>query len=212
MKKRFWTPEELQTLKELYPDTLTQVIADKINHPIKAVYRKAYDLGLSKSEAFRKSETSGRIQKLASFGDKFRFKKGHVPFNKGLNLEDYTLPEFIMKFRRSQFPKGNKPANYREIGSVRIDKDGYAMIKVKDGLRGWRLLHQVNWEKAFGPIPKGLSVTFKDGDRKNFEPTNLVLRTRAELMICNSIQQWPEEIQTAMRSLSKLEKAISDRP
>lgn len=34
-------------------------------------------------------------------------------------------------------------------------------------------LHHVLWSEKFGPVPDGHQVTFKDGDSRNFEITNL---------------------------------------
>jgi len=36
-----------------------------------------------------------------------------------------------------------------------------------------KLLHHVLWIEAFGPIPAGHQVFFKDGDKTNFALSNL---------------------------------------
>lgn len=105
-----------------------------------------------------------------------QFKKGHTPHNKGKKGEGGWEP--------TQFKKGNIPVNYRPIGSERVTKDGYVEIKVADPNK-WRLKHQVIWEEANGPIPKGYAVIFGDGNPQNLDPNNLILVSRQQLLILN---------------------------
>ena len=42
------------------------------------------------------------------------------------------------------------------------------------------------WEQRHGrPVPDGHLVLFADGDRRNFDPANLLLVSRAELAVMN---------------------------
>lgn len=74
---------------------------------------------------------------------------------------------------------GGKPS--KPVGSERNGKDGYIMVKVKEWpdvpqtKDNWRFKHWVEWERANGkPVPEGWTVFFADGDKRNFDPGNLV--------------------------------------
>lgn len=108
-----------------------------------------------------------------------QFKKGHVPFNKG--------KKGLGGWEPTQFKKGSKPANWVPIGSERINGDGYVDIKVEDGKlqKNWKGKHILTWEAANGPVPKGNVVIFGDRNRRNFEPDNLILISRKQLVRLN---------------------------
>ena len=85
-RSRFtWTPERVQALRELYPDNTAEAVAEQMGGTAKSIYYKAHALGLTKSEAFKASEQSGRILR----GQKdprmtaTQFKAGHTTWNKG---------------------------------------------------------------------------------------------------------------------------------
>src|SRR5690606_8753843 len=107
-----------------------------------------------------------------------RFKKGHVPWNKGLK-------GINTGGKAGWFKKGHRPHNYKPIGSERIDKnDGYVLVKVQDyGLyqERWRFKHVVLWEKVHGKVPKDHVIAFLNGDKTDIRIDNLVLLSRAEL-------------------------------
>ena len=42
-------------------------------------------------------------------------------------------PEQYEKCKATMFKKGNVPAIARDIGSERIDKNGYILVKIQDG-------------------------------------------------------------------------------
>lgn len=109
-----------------------------------------------------------------------RFKKGHIPANKG------THPPTVGRMAETQFKKGGLPPNTKPIGYERVTKDGYIEVKIK--MRpshpscndNFVLKHRLVWEQANGPIPKGCKITFLDGDKKNCSLENLALVTEAE--------------------------------
>lgn len=113
-----------------------------------------------------------------------RFQKGHTPVNKGKKWDDYLTKEQQEKLKETMFKKGHRPANYRSVGSERINCYGYVELKVKDP-DVWRLKHQVIYEEKFGPIPKGFKIIFKDKNRLNLDIENLVLVSNSEEFILN---------------------------
>ena len=114
-----------------------------------------------------------------------RFKKGNIPANKG--KKGYMNPEQYEKCKATMFKKGNIPPNRREIGSERIDKNGYIEIKIQDGKlnKNWIKKHRYIYEQTNGKIPKGHKVIFADGNNRNFDINNLILVTNAEELIMN---------------------------
>jgi hypothetical protein len=105
-----------------------------------------------------------------------RIKPGNVPFNKGIKGMGGWEP--------TQFKKGNRPVNYRPIGSERVNVDDYVEVKIADPNK-WRGKHIVVWEQHNGPLSKGYAVIFGDGDRRNFELNNLIRVSRQQLLILN---------------------------
>ena len=104
------------------------------------------------------------------------FKKNSMPWNKG--LRGYIGPN------RTSFKKGQVPINYRQVGSERINVDGYIEIKVEDP-RTWKLKHRVVYEQHFGKIPDGHTVIFADGNKMNVDIDNLLLVSRKQLLMLN---------------------------
>lgn len=113
-----------------------------------------------------------------------QFKKGYESWNKGKKWDDYMSEEAQERSRKTTFKKGNIPSNHREVGSERITKDGYIEIKIKEPNK-WQLKHRYIYEKKYGKIPKGYNLIFLDGNRQNFELSNLKLVSKAEDLIMN---------------------------
>jgi len=100
----------------------------------------------------------------------------------------------------------------------REEKDGYVLVKIgkRDPHTGfptrWKAKHVVIWEQTHGPVPEGMAVVFKDGDKLNCDPDNLMLVSRAELLRLNHYhyREMPDDIKPSVLAMSKLEvKAFS---
>ena len=104
-----------------------------------------------------------------------KFKKGQISHNKG---------KYCRYSPKSEFKKGNRPYNYKPLGTISIKGDGYLWKKIADPNK-WRQLHLLIWEQAHGPVPKGHIVVFGDGDKRNVTLKNLLLVTRAQLLRLN---------------------------
>ena len=188
-----WTPEQVSLLIELYPDTLTSDIAEKLGKGLSAVRNKAHNLGLKKSKEFISNngkKASSHPNVIAS-----QYQKGRTPENKGKKQTEFMSAEGIEKTKATRFKKGQLPHNTRQIGAERIcSKDGYIYIKTE--LRGrFKLKHRVIWEQHHGKIPKGYNIQFKDGNRKNCHIENLYIIPRNEQVLQNSILNLPPELQ-----------------
>lgn len=113
-----------------------------------------------------------------------RFKKGHVPKNKGRKMS----PEQYDKCKATMFHKGNVPENHMEIGEYTHTSDGYLVQKIKETgsqLERFEFVHHRVWEQHNGPVPEGKIVSFLDGNKDNCDIKNLVLLERAENLELN---------------------------
>ena len=127
------------------------------------------NLGLNQIKAFKKNN------KLSS-GLDGRFKPGTEPLNKGT--------KGLTGANSTSFKKGTKPHNYKPVGYERVNGAGYVVIKIAAPNK-WRGKHQLIWEEANGPIPKGHVIVFGDGNRRNFELNNLILVSQKQLFYMN---------------------------
>lgn len=153
-----WTTQEEQLLMELYPNHTNQEIALEIGRSVFAIKNRAVKIGLHKSKVHLESR-AGRIE------------KGATSWNKG------AKGLCIKGSEKSWFKKGNKPYNYKPVGSTRCINKGYTEIKIADPNR-WQFLHRHIWEKAFGQLSRHEVVVFKDGDKTNIQLDNLEKVTR----------------------------------
>ena len=94
--------------------------------------------------------------------------------------------EIKKKLKATQFRKGDRPANEMPVGAIVVNSYGYKLRKKQ--MQGtqwerWEFLHRAVWEEQFGPVPDGMVVTFKDGNRLNCEISNLMLATKGEMAV-----------------------------
>lgn len=211
MKRRFWTDEEIEVLRERYADTPTREIAQQLGRTETSTYQKALNLGLRKSEQYLSSEAACRLD--GEVGAACRFEKGHAPHNKG--KKGWKAGG---RAKETQFKAGHRggkaAALYQPIGSERLTKDGYLQRKVNDEMpfqKRWKMVHNLEWEKHNGPIPKGHIVTFRNGNKRDFSPENLELISRAENMRRNTIHRYPPELKQTIRLVGKLRRTISEK-
>ena len=132
-------------------------------------------------------------------GNSGSFKKGHVPWNKGI--------KGCFGARRTSFKKGNLPHNTREMYSERLSKEGYVEIKI--GINKWISKHRYIWEQHHKKeVPKGKVVIFLDGNNRNFEIENLNLISRGALLILNRRYRHITKDRELMRSCVDLSELI----
>lgn len=190
--RKFWTTQEIETLRRLYPDCKTITLELIFKRKASIISQKASTIGIHKSEGYRNSPLSGRISKTNDIGLGTRFTNLSPGWNKGLKQKDYMSPEMIERTARTRFKKGQNPHNTVAIGHERISRDGYLEVKINhfktNGKNdNFEAKHRILYVEHFGPIPKGMNVEFLDGNKMNLELSNLVLRTRKENLLKNTM-------------------------
>jgi hypothetical protein len=194
-----WNPEQAEFLREGYRRLTVPELTIALNTHFSINKRPR------QVEAFLKNRRilSGRTG---------RYPKGSVPMNKG--TKGLTGPN------RTSFKKGNVPPNRKPLGSERIDsKDGYTLLKVAelDPYTGYptrfKLKHVHIWEKINGPVPDGMCLAFRDGNKENCVIENLMPVSRTELLLLNQhgYRETPAELKPSIFAIAKLEAKIKKR-
>ncbi len=99
-------------------------------------------------------------------------------------------------------------------GAVRLDSGGYLMRKVSNSgssPRDWQREHVRAWESVHGPVPPGHAVCFRNGDKTDIRPDNLVLISRPALLARNSYHNWPKELAQVIKLHNALVRTIDRR-
>lgn len=214
--RHVWTPAEDAILRRRYPDEQASVIAHDLGFTLRAVYQRARKLRLRKSEAFKASDRSGRIQRGCTDPrmTATQFKKGLVPHNKGLRRPGFAPG----RMAETQFKPGQLSGRARQvvqpIGAERVSKEGILQRKVNNDLpiqRRWKAVHAIVWEAAHGPIPRGHVVVFHDHDRRNFNLSNLELVSWAENMRRNTYHRYPQPIPQLIQLRGAFTRKINNR-
>jgi hypothetical protein len=218
---RAWTDDELAMVRELYADVSTKEIAARIGRTATTIYQAAQRLGLRKSAVYLASPAACRLRRGSHPGVATQFKKGIVPHNKGVRRPGWS----VGRMRETQFKKGDRlgaaQRNWKPIGTIRADHEGYLRIKVREHRPGehtgfgntsvWPLLSRHVWEKHRGPIPAGHAVIFKDGDRSKCEIGNLELISRADLCRRNSIHNLPADLKEVIYLKGSIRATVTKR-
>lgn len=205
MKRRYWTNEESLLLQKWYgrADMSVSEMSKRLGRPLTLVYQKARSFGLSRPRQVY-TECGKNVAQLEQ-SKLHRYQKGCIPANKGKKMD----PDTYTKCAGTMFKKGNMPANHRDVGSERINKDGYIEVKVAEPNK-WKAKHRVIWEEANGPVEKGYNVQFKDGNRLNVSLENLYLISRSrQLKEQNSLMaRYPKELQDIIRLRGAVKRQI----
>lgn len=223
MSRRPYSRKERVIIFALYPHVKTERIAELVGRKVGHVYQRAAAWGLRKSEEFLASADACRLRRGDNVGAEFRFVKGQTPFNKGLRRPGWSPG----RMRETQFKKGERSGiavrNWRPVGTILIDTEGYRRIKVREAVWGqeptgfgnvkvWPLLQRHVWEQQNGPIPPGHTIVFRDGDRANCDIGNLEMISRADLMRRNTIHnRYPEEMVKAVMMLGAVKRRLRER-
>ena len=193
---RLFTDEQVEFLRKEYKGrSVTE---------LRTVFNEEYGTGMThgqiRTAVHNRGITSGRTG---------CFEKGHKSWNSGT--------KGLTSANKTSFKKGSTPPNRKPLGAERIcSKDGYILVKVAEYdphtcfSTRWKHKHVHIWERDHGPVPDGMVVAFRDGDKLNVEPENLMLISRAELLRLNKhgYKDTPPELKPSVFSLAILEVKI----
>jgi hypothetical protein len=193
-----------------YPDEKAESIAADFEVNVTTVYKAAQRYGVKKSEAFKASGQSGRIQKGQRVSPATEFKKGCDSATKGKRMAALIKTEAKMKkWRDGLWKKGNKPHNIATDGEIRWRHNpGFYFIRISEC--NWEFLHRHLWEKHNGPIPEAYNVVFKDRNRRNCKLENLECISNEELIARNSIVRYPKELRSLIHINTRLKKKLQN--
>ena len=124
------------------------------------------------AEAFSRLFRNVTVDQIKSYASRnkiltgYNGSEGMGSWNKG---ESYHAGG---KSIQTQFKKGNMPHNTLPIGSEHLETDGFIRVKIADP-DIWEQKHRLIWQQANRPIEKDEIVVFLDGNRKNFDLSNL---------------------------------------
>ena len=159
-----WTDEEKEYLASIVKGSTYKEITEKMNDKFEYNFSEEQVKGMM----YRNKLTTG----TGGY-----FKKGSTPWNKGL--------KGYMGANKTSFKKGTIPPNQVPIGTESITKGGYIKVKVGEPNK-WKLKQRYIYEQHYGEIPKDYNVIFADKNIRNFDINNLVLVSKAEMLILNN--------------------------
>ena len=117
----------------------------------------------------------GNKHALGTAANSTAFKKGQVPWNKGISYS-------VHGSEATRFKKGQRGRNWKPVGTVtfRKDKTGTlrAFVKIAEP-NIWKLRAVVIWEERYGPISRGLVLHHRNEDALHDVLGNLCVLTRA---------------------------------
>ncbi len=209
MSKRPWTAQEDAQLRELFPDRSTAEVARILGRSVAAVYGRAKSRGIEKDAEYIARQC--RIQKGTNLGERFNFKPGQVPHNKGLRRPGFAAG----RMRDTQFKPGNLPHTTVPIGTEVVRKDGYVWVKMWDdrtpARNNWISKHQRIYEAAHGPIARGCIVRFINGIKTDFRLENLECVSRADHAATVGLQSLPPEVRQVHQLRGAIQRQINKR-
>lgn len=205
---RHWIDKDW--LAEHYP-TMTNINALLDDHektfgwrPSKtSVYLKASRMGIEKNPVANTTNKAERIirwskepemeawmlendhgTRIDVLSDMFRERFGF-----GISRAQINLFRASHGTQKTRGYGGRKPV---PVGTERESKDGYIVRKVRERATvamskdNWKLKHVWVYEQAHGSVPEGHMVFFADGDKRNFDPDNLVAVPQKLAALLNS--------------------------
>lgn len=208
--KKFWTAEEDALMRLHYPNNNMKFMANLLQRSECSIYNRAFTLDINKSEEYLASPDAYRFRREQTEAqNRYHFPKEHTPFNKGMKGWSAKGTE------ATRFKKGTVPPNHKPVGTIRTirdSKDGYQEIKMAEGMRQWKLLHRVVWERMNGAIPAKHIVIFLDGNVKNINIKNLAVISRKENALRNShYNNYPKEISQLIQLRGAVNRQINKR-
>lgn len=183
---KHWTTRQIQILRDEYPNTDTRELVAKLGFSHRAIMVKACELKIKKLKSAKRTWTAH-----TKLPDDWGFANGSG----------------------GEYARGKKARTHKPIGSEFVSNRGETYVKVKDtGKKNvdWRRKHHVIWEKHNGrALQPNEIVQHANGDTFDFNPHNLVLGSRVDVLNQNSLHNHPPEIGDVYRAIGRLRKTIN---
>jgi len=195
-KNKLFTQEQEKFVASIVKNSTYRKITDAVN--------EKFNLNIKIEQI--KTYMSKHHLKTGTFGN--RYKKGHVPENKGKKMS----PEVYEKVKATMFKKGNIPPNHRKVGDMRLNIYGCYEIKTAEPNK-WTLYHRYIWEQKHGPVPDNYVVIHLDGNLQNNSIENLKCISRRSCVYMNYMKGWSDnpEITGLSSDIAKLKTVIKDK-
>lgn len=186
MANKVYTDEHIDFIRSIANKKLIKDICDEFN--------EKYGMDKKPHAISNLMQRNGIYNGLQGHASKLtQFKEGN---SYGMN----TKPN------RTSFRKGMTP--YNKLGDYsETVRDGVVMIKIGGK---WRYKHRYIWEQAYGEIPKGKAILFKDNDKSNVEIDNLFMTTdqAARLVPRRYDKDALGELMTVAHTLAELDLTV----
>jgi len=188
-----YTPEMLEWVRANATGVSNQELADRFSQ-VFGIEMTAYQMSVYKRNHKIKSGLTGH------------FEKGHVPYNKGKHIEVHP------NCKKGWFKKGERPKNFKEIGTVVVNSDGFLVRKVANP-DVWKFESHIVWEAHHGSIPPGNKIIHLDRNRLNVDINNLAMISDVEHMEMIRRKSYSDnpEITRAGAAIAKLSVATRAR-
>lgn len=96
------------------------------------------------------------------------------------------------------------------VGTERIAPNGYWYRKTED--RGWQLIHRLAAEEKLGrELKENEYAAFIDGNKNNFDPSNVEVRTRGQHSLKRRLAQVEARLQELTAARDELVERIARR-
>lgn len=170
-KFHYWTEKEKEYLRSVKDGKTYEEIA--------LIMSRKFD------REYTRTQIQGAMKRYKlSNGLNMAFKKGSIPWNKGL--------KGCIGPNKTSFKPGNKSPNFREVGTERVQKDGYIEVKTESGK--WILKQRLKYKEYYGAIPKNHVILFANKDKTDFRKENLIAITKNKLKTMNKYNLIKEDI------------------
>lgn len=138
-----------------------------------------------------------------------RYKKGHVPFSKGLKGKEFLkyLPENSLKnMQRTQFKRVHK------INKVFLYRGDPYINTIGGDVKNYQQYSKYMYEKLYGiKLNKQDAIIFLDGNPNNYEKDNMYLVNKYSKMYINRKLKHPnKDLTIALNEIWKIEKLIKE--
>ena len=146
----------------------------------------------------KKRDANGRFVKGSRHSPATEFKKGDVPFNKGMKQSEWLSPDSIERTKATRFKKGNLPHNTRPLGHIRrsphrrhgeiVGYDWFININWKGERSPNYNYRKYLWETFMGEKAPSKAIFIARNGNQQEKPTieNVEMVTRAELLRMNN--------------------------